>query len=134
MQGQQGWNGPSTRRYEFHPFDQLYNSIMSVDALDVQHIPKPTAIFMSVPQYNKLFVAITQWFSFGIYSFEKESYMLSFIKISALYESYVPRFVRKIFILPIIMLLCIEMLHYTGDLRQIFTIVLFVSNLCQRGI
>lgn len=68
---------------------QLYNTIMTVEALDVRHIPKPTAIFMAVPQYNKLFVAISQWFSYGIYSFEKENYMLSFIKISALYESYI---------------------------------------------
>lgn len=50
--------------------------------------PRPTAIFMSVPQYNKVFVHIHQWFNFGIYDFEKERFMLSFIKISSLYESY----------------------------------------------
>lgn len=74
---------------------QLYNGIMTVEAMDVQFIPKPTAIFMSVPQYSKIFVVISQWFSFGIYNFAKENYMLSFIKISALYESYVlAKFIR----------------------------------------
>lgn len=50
--------------------------------------PRPTAIFMSVPQYNRIFVRIHRWYSFGIYDFTKENFMLSFIKISALYESY----------------------------------------------
>lgn len=50
--------------------------------------PRPTAVFMSVPQYNKVFVRIHQWFNFGIYDFGKERFMLSFIKISSLYESY----------------------------------------------
>ena len=68
---------------------QMYSSIMSVESVEVQYIPKPTALFMSIPQYNKIFVTISQWFSFGIYNFEKESFMLSFIKISSLYESYV---------------------------------------------
>lgn len=68
---------------------QMYSSIMSVEVVDVQYVPKPTALFLSIPQYNKIFVIISEWFSFGVYNFEKESFMLSFIKISSLYESYV---------------------------------------------
>lgn len=66
----------------------MYSDILRIP-LD-QHIvpPRPTAIFLSVPQYNRIFVRIHQWFSFGIYNFFKEHFMLSFIKISALYESY----------------------------------------------
>lgn len=66
----------------------MYSDILRIP-LD-QHIvpPRPTAIFLSVPQYNRIFVKIHQWFSFGIYNFSKEHFMLSFIKISALYESY----------------------------------------------
>lgn len=66
----------------------MYSDILRIP-LD-QHIvpPRPTAIFLSVPQYNRIFVRIHQWFSFGIYNFSKEHFMLSFIKISALYESY----------------------------------------------
>ena len=67
---------------------RMYSDILRIP-LD-QHIvpPRPTAIFLSVPQYNRIFVRIHQWFSFGIYNFSKEHFMLSFIKISALYESY----------------------------------------------
>lgn len=66
----------------------MYSDILRIP-LD-QHIvpPRPTAIFLSVPQYNRIFVRIHQWCSFGIYNFSKEHFMLSFIKISALYESY----------------------------------------------
>lgn len=66
----------------------MYSDILRIP-LD-QHIvpPRPTAISLSVPQYNRIFVRIHQWFSFGIYNFSKEHFMLSFIKISALYESY----------------------------------------------
>ncbi len=52
------------------------------------HEPKPTAVFMSIAQYNIIFVRIYEWFKYGIYSFESEKYMLSFVKISSLYESY----------------------------------------------
>ncbi len=68
----------------------LYNHAMQIYPLErVEHIPKPSAIFLSVPEYNKIFIRIHQWFSFGVYDFGKETFMLSFIKISFLYESYV---------------------------------------------
>lgn len=66
----------------------MYSSILCIPVNQQMSHPKPTAIFMSVPQYNKIFVRIHRWFSFGIYDFSKENFMLSFIKISALYESY----------------------------------------------
>lgn len=68
---------------------QLYSKVLDVKHLEVQYAPKPTAIFISVPQYNKIFVVISQRFTYGIYNFDKERFMLSFIKISMLYESYV---------------------------------------------
>lgn len=71
----------------------MYRNILSISAESLSkelltQAPRPTAVFMSVPQYNKVFVRIHQWFSFGIYDFEKENFMLSFIKVSSLYESY----------------------------------------------
>ena len=68
---------------------RMYSSIMNVKAVDVKYTPKPTLLFQSIPQYNRVFSIINQWFAFGVYNFEKESFMLSFIKISTLYESYV---------------------------------------------
>ena len=67
----------------------LYSQVLKKIRIEPLVIsPKPTAIFLTVPQYNKIFVRIHQWFNFGIYDFAKENFMLSFIKISSLYESY----------------------------------------------
>lgn len=66
----------------------LYNDAMHTAPEQVERMPKPTAIFLSVPQYNKIFIRIHQWFGFGIYDLGKENFMLSFIKVSYLYESY----------------------------------------------
>lgn len=73
-------------------FSQLWsmyrNALMIPEEL-IATKPRPTATFMSVPQYNKIFTRIHQWFNFGIYDFAKENFMLSFIKISSLYESFI---------------------------------------------
>ena len=66
----------------------MYSDILRIP-LDQHIVPLDRLqFFLSVPQYNRIFVRIHQWFSFGIYNFSKEHFMLSFIKISALYESY----------------------------------------------
>lgn len=72
----------------FHKLWSLYRGILTIQLEPIPKEPKPTAIFISVPQYNKIFVRIHQWFRFGIYDFAKEKFMLSFIKISSLYEGY----------------------------------------------
>lgn len=66
----------------------MYQNALSISTESLANAPRPTAVFMSVPQYNRMFVRIHQWFNFGIYDFGKENFMLSFIKISSLYESY----------------------------------------------
>ena len=50
--------------------------------------PRPTAVFLGVPQYHRIFVQICHWFDQGVYSLGRESFMLSFIKLSSLYETY----------------------------------------------
>ena len=50
--------------------------------------PKPTAVFLGVPQYKKIFVGIYQWMNYGIYDLSDQKFMLSFAKISSLYEIY----------------------------------------------
>lgn len=67
----------------------MYRGVLKIQPEQVITMPKPTAVFISVPQYHKIFVKIYQWFHFGLYDFSKESFMLSFIKVSYLYESYV---------------------------------------------
>lgn len=66
----------------------MYRVALPVPAERNVEKPRATAVFMSVPQYNRIFDRIHRWSSFGIYNFEKEKYMLSFVKISTLYESY----------------------------------------------
>lgn len=66
-----------------------YQCTLGTEEVFLKQAPKPTAIFLSIPHYNRIFVQIHQWFNYGIYDFEREKFMLSFIKISLLYESYI---------------------------------------------
>lgn len=66
----------------------MYSSAFRIQPEAMLSEPRPSHIFMSVPQYNRIFVQIHKWFWFGIYDFAKERFMLSFIKISSLYEGY----------------------------------------------
>lgn len=67
----------------------MYSSCFRIKPETMSSEPHLSPIFMSVPQYHRVFVQIHEWFKFGIYDFSKEKFMLSFIKISSLYEGYV---------------------------------------------
>lgn len=71
-----------TRLYE------MYSKIYRMTGNCMSGPPKATPVFMHVPGYNRMFAAMHQWFCYGIYSFEAESFMLSFADISSVYESY----------------------------------------------
>lgn len=75
-------------RIKFAHLWTMYSSALRIQPETMLSEPQPSHIFMSVPQYNRIFVQIHKWFRFGIYDFTKESFMLSFIKISSLYEGY----------------------------------------------
>lgn len=75
-------------RIKFARLWNMFSSIFKIQPEAMLSEPRPSHIFMSVPQYNYIFVQIHKWFRFGIYDFKKESFMLSFIKISSLYEVY----------------------------------------------
>lgn len=66
----------------------LYKDIFNCNEIQLNAVPERTAIFASVPQYQKIFTAIFQWFRFGLYDFSNEKFVLSFLKISSLYECY----------------------------------------------
>lgn len=60
-----------------------------IDDLDcIYTTPEPSAILLSVPQYNKVYTLIYQWFHFDLYDFGTEKYLLSMLKSSDLYENY----------------------------------------------
>lgn len=67
---------------------ELYSGIYPFPGEYMSTPPKATPVFMMVPGYNRIFVSMHQWFHFGIYDFQKESFMLSLANISSLYESY----------------------------------------------
>ena len=70
---------------------QLYGAYQKIFDFKIEPFaggPKPTAVFLGVPQYKKIFVGIYQWLNFGIYNLSDQKFMLSFAKISSLYEIY----------------------------------------------
>ena len=75
-------------RTKFAQLWTMYSSALRIQPSPMLSEPRPTHIFMTVPQYNRIFVQIHKWFRFGIYDFTKEKFMLSCIKISSLYEGY----------------------------------------------
>lgn len=75
-------------RTKFARLWAMYSGALKIKPEPMVNKPHASHVFMSVPQYNRIFVHIHRWFDYGIYDFARESYMLSFIKISSLYESY----------------------------------------------
>lgn len=76
-------------RTKFTRFWAVYNEIFNIKPEVIEREPRPSRVFLSIPQYNHIFIKIHKWFQFGIYDFSKENFMLSLIKISSLYEGYV---------------------------------------------
>lgn len=66
-----------------------YQKVLNVVDNDIIEIPRPTAILLNVFRYRYLYDMVCKWFKFGIYDLEKERFMLSFMRISTLYECYV---------------------------------------------
>ena len=65
-----------------------YRQILPIPLDPLAAKPRPTAVFLSVPEYHRIFLKIHQWMSYGVYDLGRESFLLSFAKLSALYESY----------------------------------------------
>lgn len=66
----------------------LYSSVFSFAVEPLLYNPRPTAILLTVPQYNKVFELIQQWLCYGVYDFVGEEFLLSLMKISQLYEVF----------------------------------------------
>lgn len=75
-------------RTKFAHLWTMYSGALKIKPEIMMSEPRPSHIFLAVPEYNRIFVQIHKWFQFGIYDFTKENFMLSFIKISSLYEGY----------------------------------------------
>ena len=66
----------------------MYHTALQIPYDPINCNPHPTAVFMSVPQYNRIYTRIHQWLNYGVYALENERFMFTFIRISYLYESY----------------------------------------------
>lgn len=66
-----------------------YAEILPVSRQYISALPKLTPVFKSVPQYHQIYDCAVAWFTKGAFSLDEEKYMLSFLKISSLYEVYV---------------------------------------------
>ena len=83
---------------KFQGILSMYNSVLNVTKTEVLNIPKPTPIFMSIPNYNMMFNGFRRWFAAESIALEynskeeaytEESFMLSFVNLSSFYELYV---------------------------------------------
>ena len=67
----------------------LYAEALSVKTEVVSTLPRFTPIFKSIPHYHQIYDCAAAWFSKGVFTIDEEKFMLSFIKISTLYEIYI---------------------------------------------
>jgi len=67
----------------------LYAKVLPIKPEKLSSIPRFTALFRAIPQYHQIYDCTIAWFSKGVFTIREEQFMLSFIKISTLYEVYV---------------------------------------------
>ncbi len=66
-----------------------YSKAFKIEGDRVMSVPYPTAVFLSIPPYRQLYDCMNNWFKMGVVNLEEERFMLSFLKISSLYETFV---------------------------------------------
>lgn len=67
----------------------MYSRILKVDREEINRIPKPTKIMLSLQHYREIFGSIVNWFQHNNYNVEEEKMKLTFLKYDVMYESYV---------------------------------------------
>lgn len=66
-----------------------YSDVFLIKPYPVTKLPRFTHIFKSIQHYHQIYQCTISWFSMGAFSLSEENFMLSFIKMSVLYEVYV---------------------------------------------
>lgn len=74
---------------QYHQLVMSYANILKVKRIPMVKRPEPSAIFMNVPQYNRIYTCILRWFSKKGYDLVNERVMLNFINAPSIYEAYV---------------------------------------------
>ena len=66
-----------------------YSRILQVSDISMFKPPEPTAIFLNLPQYNRIYICIRRWFSKQGYNLVNERVILDISSAPAIYEAYV---------------------------------------------
>lgn len=74
---------------QFHKLVVSYAQILDVKRITIDRRPEPTAIFMNLPQYNRIYTCILRWFGKSGYDLVNEKAMLNFTNAPSIYEVYV---------------------------------------------
>lgn len=67
----------------------MYKSIFGCEEIIINHIPKPSYIFLEIKYYRKIYKVIKDWFESGNYNLCNEKMLLTFSTASQIYEYYV---------------------------------------------
>lgn len=78
-----------TLKLRYQELFQSYSSVFCISPEKLFKEPRPTAIFMSLPHYRAIFDSVLAWFRVGAYDLRDERYLLSFLRVSMIYERYV---------------------------------------------
>lgn len=68
-----------------------YRRILLVSDLEMDSLPKPTAILMRVPQYHELYEAMCNWYQQAGHEFAEEEFLMNFFDVPRIYEIYLLR-------------------------------------------
>lgn len=80
-----------TLEIEFRRIYNMYSGFLSIEYKKESIYAKPryTETFRMNPVYHKLYLSINKWYNNGNYELKKESFILSFLKSSKIYEFYI---------------------------------------------
>lgn len=74
---------------QYHKLVVSYAQILNVKRITMDKRPEPTAIFMNLPQYNRIYTCILRWYGKSGYDLVNERVMLNFTNAPSIYEVYV---------------------------------------------
>ncbi len=74
---------------KYHNLVTSYRDVLRITEIPMYKQPEPTAIFLNIPQYNRIYVCIKRWYDRSGYDLINERIMLNFSDVPAIYEAYV---------------------------------------------
>ncbi|MCD8340069.1 MAG: hypothetical protein LUC43_07720 [Burkholderiales bacterium] len=66
----------------------LYKEFMGADSEHITKVPEPTAVFLSIPAYNRIYNLLHRWFALREVTLEKNAFFMDAWRSSRAYEYY----------------------------------------------